>query len=711
MKTAWVTIFTMAAIPMSGIAASANFRDYRDYLLAGTPQAAVIVDVNNDGIPDAVVGTFAGTAVLLGRGDGTLARPTMTGSSAVLSLVVADFNNDGNPDIAATILTNGTQVTLALGNGDGTFQTPQVLSVPCIDCFLAAADFNRDGKMDLALASTSSVTVVLGDGHGSFTGGLPTYVTSFTTAIATGDINRDGRPDLAVTDFGAGTIVVLLGNGEGAFTRSDYPSGTEPYQAVLADFNGDGLPDLAAPDRASNSVFVRLNQGGGVFGPSVTYPARCSPFESRTCTLEGLAAGDFNHDHKMDLATPGGILHGNGDGTFQATVPFYSGNVPLFVAAGDLNRDGFTDLLVGNSGSTNISVLLGNPQSVSQPPHLAAGNKPKAIATADFNGDGLADVAVAASADNVVHILLGAANGTFTPGTDLPVQQPGAVVAADLNGDGIMDLAIGSDYGTMIYLGRGDGTFTAGSQYAAIGDCTPTAFATTAAPCLVVADFNGDGILDLAGAVWINGTITILLGNGDGTFRTGSQTVVVSDTPQSLAAGDFNKDKKMDLAVSGFFGSVYVFPGKGDGTFGNAVTVKIGSTAAGLVVGDLDGDGNLDLVVAGGGESNSSVSLNVFVVPGNGDLTFKTPIALLADAEPNGVVLGDFNGDGLMDIASANFLADDVSVFINRGNMSFGAQTLYGTGGGPVALAAASHDILSVDQYSADVTVLVRGPK
>src|SRR5206468_3485484 len=99
------------------------------------------------------------------------------------------------------------------------------------------------------------------------------------------------------------------------------------------------------------------------------------------------------------------------------------------------------------------------------------------------------------------------------------------------------------------------------------GDCTANAFQSNAAPCFVAADFNGDGIPDLAAAVWINGTVSFLLGNGDGTFRAGAQTLQIADTPQGLAAGDFNHDGRIDLAVSGLFGKVYVFPGNGDGTF------------------------------------------------------------------------------------------------------------------------------------------------
>ncbi len=704
------------ALPHLSLAESAKFLDYHDYLLPGTPEAVAIADVNRDGIPDAVVGTSGGTQVLLGQGNGTFRPPSTVASSFVRALAVADFNNDGKPDIAATVLTNGTEITLALGNGNGAFQPPVVLPISCIDCYLAAADFNGDGNMDLAVASSYSVTVFLGNGDGTFTGGLPAYSLQSAVAVTAGDANLDGIPDLIVTDFGAGTEVVLLGNGDGSFNRTDYPAGNSPFQAVLTDFNGDGLPDLAAADRNSGSVVVMLNQGAGVFGPSASFLAGCSPYQG--CTFQGLAAGDFNGDGRIDLATPGAILQGNGDGTFQAPRHFHSGAFPWLVASADFNHDGYSDLLLGNSAATNISILMGTPLSMTQPDGFASGTQPKDAAAADFNGDGNADLAVAASADNQVNIFLGQGNGRFTKGVSLAVRQPGAVLAADLNHDGKTDLAVSSDYGTSIFLGNGDGTFTAGATYPTFyGDCTFNAIQNTAAPCFATADFNGDGIPDLVGALWIEDTVSFLLGNGDGTFHLGPQNLTVADVPQGIAVGDFNHDGKIDVAVSGYYGSVTVFPGNGDSTFGAGVAVATGTTiAVGLAVGDVNGDGNLDIVLAGG-SSDSEISLGLFAITGNGDMTFNAPVPLLADEGPNGVVLADLNGDGLIDIASANLLGDDVTVLINQGNLTFAPETLYGAGGGPVVVRSANlhangqPDLIVVNQNSNNVSILLHAPQ
>jgi len=708
-----LTVILCMILPSLGFAKSAAFLGNRDYLLAGTPIAATIVDVNHDGIQDAVVGTAGGTQIMLGKGDGTFQPPSTVAGYAVWAQVVADFNNDGYLDIATTILTNGTQVTLSLGKGNGGFRTPIQLPIPCIDCFLAAADFNGDGNMDLAVASTSSVTVFLGNGDGTFTGGLPVYYLQFTDAVLAADVNGDGIPDLIVTDFGAGTEVVLLGNGDGSFSRADYPAGAYPTQAVLADLNGDGRPDLAVSNKNAGTVSVLLNQGSGVFGAPVAYNAGCSPFSG--CQPNGVAAGDFNHDGTVDIATPGAILFGNGDGTLQKPQRFQSGLFPAALVSGDFNRDGYSDLMVLNSATTNVTVLLGAPPTVTQPRFVGTGGSPQSMALGDFNGDGNVDIAVAAKGSNQIEIYLGDGNGNLEAGQTFANQEPAAIVAADFNGDGKLDLAVAGERGTSIYLGNGDGTFRHLANYPSFnGSCTITAFQDNAAPCLATADLNGDGIPDLAGGLWITDTVNVMLGNGDGTFRAVAQTLTTPAAPQGIAIADFNHDGKLDLAVSCFFGTMVVYPGNGDGTFGAAISIPTGTTTAvGLAVGDIDGDGNPDIVISGGSGSGD-VDLGVYIITGNGDLTFNPPVVLLADRSPNGVVLADFNGDGRLDIASANILANDVSVLLNTGNLTFAPETLYAAGGGPATIASAvltprgKPDLVVVDEYGGGLTILLQ---
>lgn len=294
-------------------------------------------------------------------------------------------------------------------------------------------------------------------------------------------------------------------------------------------------------------------------------------------------------------------------------------------------------------------IFLGGPET--------APEEPVSMAVGDFNGDGKLDLALGMNQDNnpsFLRIFLGNGDGTFTPlSSSVPLGlNPGAIVVGDFNGDGKLDLAAsnfgnaigGPDGNTVtILLGSGDGTFApAHGSPVSVG----------ASPAGILAgDFNGDGKLDLAVANSTDNTLSILLGNGDGTFTPSPSQPVTGLTPSALAAGDFNGDGKLDLAVANFYDNATILLGNGDGTFTPAPAQPMTVEGPGIVAGDFNGDGKLDLGVANQGDSTVSVLL------GNGDGTF-SPISNCCGDSVNlthtlGMTLGDFNGDGRPDMALA----------------------------------------------------------
>jgi hypothetical protein len=247
---------------------------------------------------------------------------------------------------------------------------------------------------------------------------------------------------------------------------------------------------------------------------------------------------------------------GNGDGSFTLgpTSPITVGGEPNSIVAADFNGDGKLDLAVTNGADNNLTILLGNGDgtfsTVSSSP--ATGLTPFGLAVGDFNGDGKLDLAVSNFDVDAVTILLGNGDGTFTPAPSPAAPTASAVAVADFNGDGKLDLAVPSNFdGTVtILLGNGDGTFTP------ISECCGTSAQQTNAVSVWVADFNGDGKLDLAlPTVYaendsLAGYTTILLGNGNGTFTPTDFTVILPNEPLSSAVGDFNNDGKLDLAIA-----------------------------------------------------------------------------------------------------------------------------------------------------------------
>jgi hypothetical protein len=315
----------------------------------------------------------------------------------------------------------------------------------------------------------------------------------------------------------------------------------------------------------------------------------------------------------------------------------------------------------------------------------ASKNGPSGIAVGDFNGDGKLDLAVVNFGDWNIYVLLGNGDGTFQAARSVYVASGGGfpwyVVAADFNGDGRLDLAVSNyqDNSLSVLLGNGDGTFQA-PQTTPVG---------TNPAKVAVGDFNGDGKPDLAVSSVANGTVSVLLGKGDGTFLPPLVTPAGAN-PWYFAVGDFNGDGKLDLAVADYgcpldcnsspSNTVTVLLGNGDGTFLPGTNLTVGNGPAGVAVGDFNGDGRLDLAVTNLNDNTLSVLL------GNGDGTFQAPHTF-ADpgmTHPYFVAVGDFNRDGKLDLVVSNELNTTVSVLLGNGDGTFQAAQDFAVDNDPV---------------------------
>jgi hypothetical protein len=619
---------------------------------------------------------------MLGNGDGTFQSPTQANAGFDdWPIAVGDFNGDGIPDLvtgAARCVgsvsqtycqTNGPLLALLLGNGDGSFQYPQTIingnySSGALTQ-LIAGDFNGDGQLDImaflwgATIAPSEVGVYLGNGNGTFQVPVVTVLgetSEFSAAVA--DVNGDGKLDLIVPFGGAwmtggpgsNVVKVFLGNGDGSFQSPvSYATGIYPFSAAVADVNGDGKPDLVAASWLDDSVSVLAGNGDGTFQAPVSTQAAAYDLRAASCgpgcnldQLPVIALADFNGDGKLDVAVAGQfstwVLWGNGDGSFQVTPNYAAGGiVPGPIAAGDVNGDGKLDLVVGNL--SGIGVLFGN-------------------------GD-----------------------GTFQSAVGYGVT-PGALVLSDVNGDGSPDLVYTSGFNVNVQLNNGDGTFQAAVGYGAGG-----AAGSGGIGGLAVADVNGDGKPDLVVGVTAAGTcpdpgcdpntggVTVLLGNGDGTFQTATTFNSGSAPNPAVAIGDLNGDGRPDvLATSG--NNVEVLVGNGDGTFQAAVGYAAGSSPASIVVGDFNGDGKLDVAVLNYGPYGVSVLL------GNGDGTLKAPAFYAGDLPGTSLIVGDFNADGKLDLAVADLGLAGAGVYLGNGDGTFQPEVGFGSEIGAGFLAA-----------------------
>jgi hypothetical protein len=314
---------------------------------------------------------------------------------------------------------------------------------------------------------------------------------------------------------------------------------------------------------------------------------------------------------------------------------------------------------------------------------------PLSVAVGVFRtGSGLLDIATANSGGSV-SVLLGHGDGTFEPAVSYPAgANPHAIAVGDFNGDGNADLVVANTDGNnvSILLGNGDGTFRDPVNYPA--GPSPVSVA--------VADFNGDGVPDLVVANHVSGgTVSVLLGDGNGGFLS-PRSFFAGPYPSSVAVADFNGDGSPDVAVANNLpgpGGVSVLLGNGDGSFGPPMSYQAGPTPVAVAVGDFDGDGTPDLAVADQGVApDYAGSVTIFLGNGNGTFQSLGNVAV-GGSGPRSVAVGDFDLDGNPDLVTANRNSNNVSVLLGRGDGRFRDGGSYDAGPGPSAVAV-------VDNYS-----------
>lgn len=326
----------------------------------------------------------------------------------------------------------------------------------------------------------------------------------FASGVAIGDFNLDRAADLAVTNQNSNNVSILLGDGTGGFRgKTDFPAGGSPERIAAADLDGDGKLDLVLPIQAGNAVSVLWGDGKGGFGERSTFAVEGSPFMP--------VIADFNADGRLDVAvttrTAGSrrvaVLSGNGLRRFNA--PSYYGSFessPIALGTADFNRDGTLDLAAGGgmnapAGADNLSIFLGDGKGgFGVPSYHTVGQAPQSMSIADLNGDGFSDIAISNS---------------------LPVDMNSTVSVLFGNGEGGFAERIALEIGL---VGRGTG----------------------------VADFNGDGTLDLVVANSNSNTVSILLGEGKGRFAAKTD-LRVGTNPRKLTVGDLNGDGRADIVT------------------------------------------------------------------------------------------------------------------------------------------------------------------
>jgi hypothetical protein len=338
-----------------------------NYPVGAAPVDIAVADFDNDNIPDLAVTNRDGTvSILLGNGDGTFRSAlNFPAGDSPTGVTLGDFNGDGNLDLAVTnygFTFGNVGVTVLLGNGDGTFQPPVFYRLSGIDRpeAIAAADFDNDGNLDLAVVNVdfAPLSVLLGNGDGTFQTPVNYGNVAFANSLAVADLTGNGNMDIVVANTFSDILTVYYGDGAGTFPTSQSFSAPRPVGVAIGDVNGDGIPDLVATELFDPQLDLLLGNGDGTFGSPLSYNIGAA-FHG-----DGVVLADFTGDGILDVATANvddnnvSVLLGNGDGSFQSGQTYGVGNYPVYLAAGDFNGDGFPDLVTANFYVNSVSVLI-----------------------------------------------------------------------------------------------------------------------------------------------------------------------------------------------------------------------------------------------------------------------------------------------------------------------------------------------------------------
>ena len=650
------------------------------------PRHIATGDFNQDGHLDLAVANSGSDniGIFINHGNGTFLdqRSVPTGlGSRPYSVAVGHFDNDTKLDLAVAHY-GMNSIDVYRGDGMGNFRhhisTTLNSARPIL---LVVADFNNDSFLDVAVVNNGTFTVMILTGHNNGSFGLhSTHSMGYDSnpvSMAVDDFNGDDRIDLVVVNYGTSELVVLLSDGHGGFLMDRYSTGSNSYplSVAIGDLNNDKKLDLAPANFATGEIGVFLGYGNGTFG---NYRTHWADYSS---ALQSIAISDMNNDTFLDIIVLNSgysniiVLGGDGHGgfsimTYHTTESFAN---LLSMVVGDFDDDKKPDVALVNYATNDMRSL----RSFSIYPYgrfdnYSPGNycESHSVSVADFNRDGYLDVVIPDFQNHSIYIFSNNGKRNLEMTQTYPTDEdsyPYFVITGDVNNDYLLDIVVVSlgVHHIKIFRGNGDGSFKEGEVYSTDEISQPHMAA--------LHDLNSDGNLDITVCNNRTANVAIFWGYGNGTFTNNISPLAEIDYhPQCFGVGDFNGDNILDIAVpNSNSNTLAILLGYGNGSFQHPLITTIGNTSIHCItIGDVNSDHQTDIVYT------DYVFLHVGVLLGNGNGTFGpvTKYFVPRGSQPQHVTLGHYDNDTFLDIAVSSVVDRSVTVFMGIGDGSFGMR-------------------------------------
>lgn len=642
------------------------------YLFGDQPYGVKFVDLDADGSNDLVVPNYQGAGgigVRINDGFGRFGPLTEVGGvGRTKDLIIADLNGDGLPD-AATTQAFTFAVSVYINTGNGAFGVRQDYGIGRTGGAIAALDLDGDEDLDLLYCAFNEdkLVALVNNGDGLFTAGQEVSTGQIPSEIVVFDSDSDGDQDVVLLDSSSDSFYVYKNtNGELDLVDIAGVLGSLVRGLNQGDVDGDGDSDLVLLAEGGDSVLTYLNDGSGSFTFGTLFAA--SGGSPRSSALD-----DIDSDGHLDLVIGNSfeearIFWGDGDGSFSNPQMIRMGRGVVAIGLADIDGDGDLDMGAASNSDYRITIMRNRGDRIfEQRDDLVSGVQPRSVAVGDLNNDGHDDIVVANAAGRSCGVFLGSGAGGFLPMVNYETTHAvRSVKLADVDGDGDLDIgAVLSSAGFIAFFNDGHGTFPVQSPLSPSVSAVGFSFV----------DADGDGDQDI-GIVNGSGNVFMHRNDGAGAFTSYASYTTLGNL-RDATFGDLNGDGSHDMVAVGGGSGLWVRFNDGAGNFGEILTYATGSDPASVVVGDITLDGYSDVVVGTGSDA-----ISIFTNVGDGSLVW-TGIVYRGITNPLSVSLVDFDGDLVLDVIAVDPEEDSVVVYRNSGDGSLLPPRYFVTGQRP----------------------------